>query len=49
MKQIYTSKNTPSISNEQFERQLHESLNQNRNLAGQAQLRRENDRLKAEL
>ena len=49
MKQIYTGKKTPSTSNEQFERQLHEILNQNRNLAGQAQLRRENERLKAEL
>ena len=49
MKQIYTSKKIPSTSNEQFERQLHEILNQNKNIAGQSQLRRENERLKAEL
>lgn len=49
MKQIYTGKKSPSTSNEQFERQLHDMLNQNKNLAGQAQLRRENERLKAEL
>jgi len=49
MKQMYNNNGQQSTTNEQFEKQLHDILNKNKNLSGQNHLRRENERLKIEL
>jgi hypothetical protein len=49
MKQMYANNGSQNLTNEQFERKLHELLNKNKNLSGQVQLRKENERLKEEL
>jgi hypothetical protein len=49
MKQMYTNNGQQTIINDQFEKQLHDVLSKNKNLTGQANLRRENERLKTEL
>jgi hypothetical protein len=49
MKQMYTNNGQQSITNDQFEKNLNDILNKNKNLSGQVHLRRENERLKTEL
>lgn len=49
MKQMYTNNGQKASINDQFEKQLHDILNKNKNLSGQIHLRRENERLKTEL
>jgi len=49
MKQMYTNNGQQTIINDQFEKQLNDVLSKNKNLTGQAHLRRENERLKTEL
>ena len=49
MKQMYANHGSQNLTNEQFERKLHDLLNKNKNLSGQVHLRKENERLKEEL
>jgi len=49
IKQMYTNNGQQSTINDQFEKQLHDILNKNKNLSGHVHLRRENERLKIEL
>lgn len=48
LKQMY-SKHGQTTNNEQFERHFQDMINRNKSLTGQIQLRKENERLKAEL
>lgn len=49
IKQMFTNNGQKTLTNDQFEKQFHEIFNKNKNLLGQTQLRRENERLKNEL
>jgi hypothetical protein len=49
MKQMYSNNNHHLTLNDQFEKQLHDTISKNKTLPGQIQLRRENERLKNEL
>ncbi len=49
MKQMCANNGSQILTNDRFEKQIHELLNKNKNLSGQVHLRRENERLKTEL